>query len=186
MTTPFERLGAAPGARRVTLHGFDVIVHNTRPDISTDGVLARLEEALGLILTHAPRQGRRLRRDLAGIWVQRFPCRGAFISEARACLTELTFLHHPAITPPEVAASILHEGAHARVARMGVGKRPDRAAREERLCRRVELEFGRAVPGGDAVVARALESLELADSDVAPAIDWIEASRRVSEADRGS
>jgi hypothetical protein len=69
---------------------------------------------------------------------------------------------------------------------MGVGACVDRAAREERLCRRVELAFGRQVPGGEAVVARALESLELDDGDVAPAIDWALARRRVSEADHGS
>jgi hypothetical protein len=60
---------------------------------------------------------------------------------------------------------------------------PDQPAREERLCRRAELEFGLAVPDGSVVVARARESLTLADQAVAPAVDWAEAARRVAEAD---
>jgi hypothetical protein len=54
------------------------------------------------------------------------------------------------------------------------------------LCRRAELEFGEALPPelGAPVVQRALESLALADQDVAPAIDWNEALRRQNEIDR--
>lgn len=163
-----------------------MIVHNTRPDIATEQVLVRLDRALGLIESYAPRRFRRLQHDLAGFWVQRFACRGAYFREAGACLTELTFLAHPDITVPEIAASIVHEGTHARIARSAVGDCAGRAAREERICRRAELEFGRLVPGGEPVIARALQSLALSDAEVAPAIDWSEASRRIAEVDRGS
>jgi hypothetical protein len=166
------------------LHGLPVIVHNTRPDIASEGVLEQLDRALGLIAVHAPRQLQRMRHDLAGIWVQRFACRAAYFPGARACMIELTFLAHPDISAAQVAASILHEAMHARIATMRVGNCADRPAREERLCRRVELDFGRLVPGGEVVVARALESLALTDSEVAPAIDWAVARRRVGEADR--
>jgi hypothetical protein len=58
-------------------------------------------------------------------------------------------------------------------------------AREERLCRRVELEFGLSLPPelGAPVIQRAVESLELADSEVAPEIDWAEAQRRIRAID---
>jgi len=67
--------------------------------------------------------------------------------------------------------------------------RPGRdRAREERLCRRAELEFGLALgPAlGAPVVERALASLQLSDTDVAPVVDWGEAQRRIDEVDRGA
>jgi len=67
-------------------------VDNTRPDIATSDVLARLDEALALIERHQPWRLRHLQRDLAHIKVVRFPCRGAYIPTERACVTELTFL----------------------------------------------------------------------------------------------
>jgi hypothetical protein len=75
---------------------------------------------------------------------------------------------------------------HARVDRMGVSPYARDRAREERLCRRAELEFGQSLPPelGAPVVERAVESLALADHDVAPAIDWDEALRRQNEIDR--
>ena len=59
-------------------------------------------------------------------------------------------------------------------------------AREERLCRRAELEFGQSLPFelGAPVIERAVASLELADEEVAPEIDWAEALRRQEAVDR--
>lgn len=165
------------------LHEVPVTVFNSRPDIETSQVLGRLDEALGLIQRFAPHRWRRLVRDFSGIVVQRFPCRAAYFPDARACLVELTFLAHPEINAAQVASSIIHESIHARIHRAGVHRADGLQAREERLCRQAELEFGRVVPNGEAGVARALESLTLADEAVAPAIDWDEASRRVAEVD---
>ena len=66
---------------------------------------------------------------------------------------------------------------------MGLAGHPGCQAREERLCRKAELELGLAVPGADAVVDRALASLELDDPEVAPAVDWRIAEQRIAEAD---
>ena len=60
---------------------------------------------------------------------------------------------------------------------------PETHAREERLCRRAELELGLSLPDGEIVVRRARESLALGDRDVAPRVDWVEAARRVAEVD---
>jgi hypothetical protein len=107
------------------------------------------------------------------------------------CLTELTFLARRDITAAPVAASIVHEGMHARVHAMRervfrVGDDPSQMPREERLCRHAELDFGRALPDelGAPVVERALATLEMEDQDVAPVVDWQEAARRVAEVDR--
>jgi hypothetical protein len=164
------------------VHGLPVVVDNTRPDIDTAHVLRRLAESLDVIARHLPARHRRLRRDLAQLWVRRFPCRAAYYPAQRACLVELTFLANPDFTPSQIAASIVHEATHARLDRMGVHA-ADRA-REERLCRRAELELGLAVPDGEPIVRRALESLALADAEVAPDIDWAEAARRVARVDR--
>lgn len=164
--------------------GLSVQIINTRPDIDTGQVLDRLAQALDLLATHVPYRFRRLRQDLTGIIVRRFPCRGAFFSETRECLVELTFVVNPRHSIAEVAASILHEATHARIARMCGTLSPEHRPREERLCRKAELEFGLTLPDGAVVVERARAALTLADHEVAPTVDWAEAARRVAAADR--
>src|SRR3954463_15619338 len=94
--------------------GLAVVVENTRPDIATNDVLARLDEALELIERHQPWRMRHLKRDLRQIAIVRFPCRGAYIPADRTCIAELTFLARRDITAAPVASSIVHEGMHAR------------------------------------------------------------------------
>jgi hypothetical protein len=166
-----------------TVHGLPVRIVNTRADIDTEQVVQRLAAALDLVARYAPRRYRRLRRDLVGFVVQRFACRGAYFPDSRECLVELTFSVNPRHELPEIAASIVHEATHARVARMCGTRPPDAHAREERLCRRAELEFGLAVPNGEVVTQRARASLALADAEVAPTVNWAEAARRVAEVD---
>jgi hypothetical protein len=175
-------------AEQHRIRGFDVFVDNTRPDISTEAVLERLDAALALIERHQPWRLRHLQRDLEYFRVERFPCRGAYFPDERACLTELTFLARRDISAAPVAASIVHEGIHARVDRRGVRRDTRDRAREERLCRRAELEFGLSLSPelGAPVVERAAASLALADTDVAPAIDWRLAMERQAAVDRGA
>ncbi len=100
--------------------GLRVSVENTRPDISTEEVVSRLGQALGLIDRHTPHYGRHLRRDLHGILVKRYACRGAYFFDSRTCLVELTFCVNPSITLAQIAATLLHEGMHARLHALGV------------------------------------------------------------------
>lgn len=180
-------LGGAPAvpAEEHVVRGFPVLVENSRPDIATDVVLRRLDEALALIERHQPWRFAHLQRDVARFWIVRYPCRGAFFPETRTCMTELTFLARTDITAAPVASSILHEGMHARVNAMGVSPVDRDMAHEERICRRAELAFGEALPPelGRPVVERAAASLLLDDADVAPEIDWAEAQRRQAEID---
>ena len=184
----FRRFARARNKALHDIRGFNVVVENTRPDIDTGAVLTRLDEALGLIERHQPWRLAHLRRDLAEFWIVRYPCRGAYFPQTRTCMTELTFLARTDITAAPVASSIVHEGMHARVHRMGVSAEDRDAAREERICRRAELDFGLALPAdlGAPVVERALASLELSDDDVAPTIDWAEARRRQDAVDRAA
>jgi hypothetical protein len=185
----YDWLMARGDAPRVEVHsvrGFRVEVTNTRPDIATAAVLERLDDALALIERYQPIRFAHLRRDIRVIVVQRFASRGAYLHEHRAVLTELTFLARRDIGPAVVASSVLHEGVHARtfcLARSQAGTHP---AREERICRRAELAFGRALPAetGAPVIARALESLTLDDGDVAPRFTAAEGQAAVERVDR--
>ncbi|HEX6049893.1 MAG TPA: hypothetical protein VFZ21_11520 [Gemmatimonadaceae bacterium] len=166
-----------------TIRGVRVSVYNTRADIETHRVFERLDGALGVIERYQPHRLRRFRRDVAGIVVKRFPCRAAFFGDTRVCLIELTFAGAGQFSDAQVAASIVHEGVHARLLTMGLSGHPGCEAREERLCRKAELELGLAVPDGQAVVERALASLTLEDAEVAPNVDWRIAQQRVADAD---
>jgi hypothetical protein len=174
---------------RVSHHdvaGIPVIVNNTRPDIDTADVVARLERSIALIERHVPWHFRRMRRDFAGIVVQRFACRGAYFHEQRACLVELTFTVNPQFSDAEVAATILHEAMHARLHTLGFPLEMEDRARQERFCRRAEIEFGQLVPGGERVVDRARWSADLSDEEVAPEIDPRLAAQRIAEVDRAA
>lgn len=175
------------GRRLVTsqqeVRGFRVTVENSRADIETSAVLNRLGQALDLIDRYTPHYGRHLRRDFATILVQRYACRGAYFPDSRTCLIELTFCVNPEISLAQMAATILHEGMHARLHALGSSMDFADRPREERFCRRAEIEFGQLVPDGEPVVRRAIESLALNDDDVAPRIDWRLAAQRVAEAD---
>ena len=167
-----------------TIRGLPVLVQNSRPDIATADVLRRLDESLGLIERYVPHHFRRLARDFSSILVQRYACRGAFIPDQGVCLVELTFTVNPEFSPAQIAATILHEAMHARLHRLGFPLEMADRARQERFCRRAEIEFGRAVPGGTAIVERALAGLELRDDEVAPVIDPALAAQRVAQVDR--
>jgi hypothetical protein len=166
------------------LVGIPVVVENSRPDIDTADVLGRLGEALELIRRHVPHYFRHLRRDFDRILVARYACRGAYFWDTNTCLVELTFTVNRDFSPAQVAATILHEAMHARLHRLGFPLEMADRARQERFCRKAEIEFGSLVPGGGPIVERAMASLHASDWDVAPLVDPILAARRVAEVDR--
>jgi hypothetical protein len=175
---------ATPHVTPAVLHGLPVTVVNTRPDIATPDVLRRLDAALALVAEHTPHRFRHLRRDVARVVVRRYPCRGAYDPSTGECLVELTFVVNPAFNPAQVAATIVHEGAHARLHQLGFTLDMGDRERQERFCRRAEIEFGRLVPGGELVVERALAILETEGVEVAPVIDARVAAIRVEAVDR--
>ncbi len=166
--------------------GIPVVVNNTRPDVDTKAVIVRLERSLSLIERYVPHHFRHLKRDFAYIVVQRFACRGAYFHEQRACLVELTFAVNPDFSDAEVAATILHEAMHARLDALGFPLEMEDRARQERFCRRAEIEFGALVPGGQRVVERAQWTSDLSDEEVAPEIDPRIAAQRIAEVDRAA
>ncbi len=169
---------------RTALHELPVVVVNTRPDVETEQVLARIDRVLTLIARTTPHYYRRLRRDFALIRVQRYACRGAYFPDEHACMLELTFSVNPAFTDAQVAACVIHEAMHARLHRLGFPLDMTDRARQERFCRRAEIEFGLVVPDGGPVVERALAILQEADdAEVAPTVDPRVAAERIIQAD---
>ena len=177
------QLGARFTTQNAMLHSVPVTVVNTRPDVDSGNVLSRLDGALDLIAVYTPHYYRHLRRDFAAIRVQRYACRGAYFPDTNTCLVELTFTVNAGFSLAQVAATILHEAMHARLHRLGFPLDMDDRARQERFCRRAEIEFGRLVPGGDAVIERAKETLGGTDDEVAPVIDDRLAEQRIRETD---
>jgi hypothetical protein len=180
----FQVRQSSPRITEHSVRGIRVLVNNTRPDIDTSDVLARLDRTLGLIEQYVPHHFRHLERDFAYIVVERFACRGAYFHQQHACLVELTFTVNPGFSDAEVAATILHEAMHARLHRLGFPLEMEDRARQERFCRRAEIEFGQLVPSGDRVIARANATLLASDEDVAPVIDPRLAAERIAEVDR--
>lgn len=172
--------------RRSTLLGIPVVVESTRPDIDSAEVLARIERCLTLIRQYVPHHFRHMQRDFSFIVSKRFACRGAYFHNERACLVELTFCVNPDFSDAEVAATILHEAMHARLDNLGFPLEMEDRARQERFCRRAELEFGALVPGGEKVIERAQQTIELADEEVAPIIDPDVAAERIAAVDRAA
>lgn len=166
-----------------TVRGIPVVVRNTRPDIATEDVLRRLDQSLGLIERYTPHHFRRLRRDFARIVIERYACRGAYFPDQHTCMVELTFTVNPDFSPSQIAATILHEAMHARLHHLGFQLEMADRARQERFCRRAEIEFGLAVPDGAPIVERAMAALHGPDEVVAPTIDPALAARRVAQAD---
>lgn len=175
---------AAPHVTHAVLHGLPVTVVNTRPDIATSDVLRRLDAALALVAEHTPHRFRHLGRDVERVIVRRYPCRGAYDPNTGECLVELTFVVNRAFNDAQVAATVVHEGAHARLHRLGFSLDMDDRERQERFCRRAEIEFGRLAPGGEPVVERAVAILETDGVEVAPVIDARVAAMRVEAVDR--
>lgn len=172
------------------IDGIRVDVVNTREDIDTARVFRRAEAVIGRVQEYQPWRLAHIRRDIAGILVERYACRGAYFPDRRLVMLELTFMANEQFSDSQVAASLVHEGMHARLDRLtdkyGVTPFALARAKHERICRRAELDFGLAVPDGGPVVQRASESMMLADEEVAPMIEWEEARRRVAAVDRGA
>jgi hypothetical protein len=149
------------GRRRV--RGVQVLITNPAGEWPDALLLEKITAALDLIATHQPQRLRRIQRDVARIWIRpQLGYRASFIRAERSCVLDVFFV--ATFQPGQIAASVVHEGMHARITAAGLKLPP---AREERACRRAELRFGRAI-ADQAVIDRAASALALSDQDVAP------------------
>jgi hypothetical protein len=104
----------------------------------------RIREALILIESVLPHRAIQLRRNVKGVlcfgtgydaaW-------GAYIPLFQVCLVDPRFVSAPETLIRDIAATIVHEGTHARLHRLGVNYRGHALERVELICSRAEREF---------------------------------------------
>ncbi|MEM9726138.1 MAG: hypothetical protein AAF909_11825 [Pseudomonadota bacterium] len=128
-------------------------------------VTPTLENALDLIAAHDPVLARRLPHLFhGGLWVRpHLEVLGQFNIARRACELSDT-LFSPPYGVADVALSLVHEAAHARIEAAGIGYGPDpeRRARIERVCVRRERAFARR---SEAAGGASFTAAPLADFD---------------------
>lgn len=119
-----------------------------------ESIMRRVEDAISVIRLRDPRRYRRLCHDLSRIWVRLLPGDLAnFNSAIRACQLDSRHVRDEAVSASELAASIVHEAAHARIDRC-VPYREELRDQIEAACVRRELAFARQLPDNDGLVER--------------------------------
>jgi len=115
--------------------------------------IQRIEDALRLIERCAPLHYRRIKKNLARIWVHLVPHgAGCYLHSLNACLLDERIVASETTTVEWIASAIVHEATHARLEKLGI--RYDEAVRQriERICARRELDFARHLSGVDALL----------------------------------
>jgi hypothetical protein len=131
-------------------------------DLSTDGTSVevlreRLAAALATINYYAPRRARRLKKDLKGFLIT--DAEGAeFVPSIRACALSSAYVARA--SADELAATIVHEGTHARLWACGIHYPPKLRERIERLCVAEEIDFACLLGSADDLVADAEARLQ--------------------------
>jgi hypothetical protein len=138
--------------------------------------LRRVEQALNLIKTYDPIRYRRLIQDLERIWVFIIAeGRAAFDGAIWACMLDPRFVLDEATPLEELAASIVHEAAHARLERVGIKYQQQFRTRIEALCFRRQRAFGARIPKGEEICKEADRRL----TEYANAHYWTDEASRI-------
>lgn len=82
--------------------------------------------------------------------------------DARLVRLREDYVLDPATSSADVASTLVHEGTHAWLCRLGFGYEEHRRARIEAICYRSEVAFARRLPNGETL---------LPDLDAALALD---------------
>jgi len=115
--------------------------------------IQRIEDALQLIERCAPLHYRRVKKNLARIWVNLVPYgAGYYLHSLNACVLDERIVASEPATVEWIASAIVHEATHARLEKLGI--RYDEAVRNriERICARRELDFARHLSGVDTLL----------------------------------
>lgn len=158
-------------------HGIALSLYIEAAPLDAKQLWPKLEAALDLIAQHSPIWLRRMRRMGNTVHVRRIPgTRARLVDNCRTILDPYLLAN---FLPAQIAASIIHEATHARLRWYGAQHGPVSLAREERVCRRAELRFGRVllaarVAGAEAVIDRAAGSLAAPDDHVGVVVNWDE------------
>jgi len=116
----------------------------------------KVSDAIELIGERSPVYLRRLRRDLRGIWINLAAGNVAeYHDGARLCLLDRQHLSKSDVTESRVAAMLVHETTHARLAKSGINYEPKRRSRIEAVCYRAEIRFAGRLSDGGAIAEQA-------------------------------
>jgi hypothetical protein len=115
--------------------------------------IQRIEDALRLIERCAPLHHRRIKNNLARIWVHLVPHgAGCYLHSLNACLLDERVVALETTTVEWIASAIVHEATHARLEKLGIRYQEAVRQRIERICARRELDFARHLSGVDALL----------------------------------
>lgn len=112
----------------------------------SDQTLRNLHKALQVISRADPRRYRRLKRDLRRIVLTKAGG-PQFASETGACLVRSGYVREN--SPEAVATTLVHEAAHARLHRQGIGYGPSVRSRVEEICVREQIAFAKLLENAE-------------------------------------
>ncbi len=149
---------------------------------STELLAERLAAAVRLLQSVTPLRLAYLRRDLPFILVAFGPCAGQCLDRVGICLLNTDDVLCQELSVEVLALVLVHEGTHARLARLGFENEGKHRARIERLCRLAAVTVGTRLPGAEEYVAW-LQEMELSHESFADDEYWTDAAlmQRVNE-----
>src|ERR1044072_1683748 len=122
--------------------------------------LRRVEQALDLIKSYDPVRYRRLLQDVKRVWVgMTFSGYAEYEHSLLACKLDERVVLDDTISNEQIAAAIVHEGTHGRLAHCGIGYEEPIRHRVEAVCLRQEIAFAKRLPEGGASQEAALYCL---------------------------
>lgn len=103
--------------------------------------------ALGLLATYAPATLEQIRALMRGVVVgPLYGARGEWRQSIRLCVLSIEYLRKEQPSAPAIAATIVHELAHARLDALGIVSTEERCGRIERICFRASQRFLQSLP----------------------------------------
>jgi hypothetical protein len=138
-------------SRRLSVQGFDARALLADQD-ERRHIEQALQDAIALLGQYAPLRLAYLRRDLPRVWVGTTHNRAECLAAASMCVLQFEYIANPSTSPVSIAMTLVHEGTHARLLRLGFGYEESRRRRLERLCVLTEILFAKRVPGAAAEI----------------------------------
>jgi hypothetical protein len=127
-----------------------------------DIVFAKIKKSLDLIEEFDPPRFARLQRHVKRIWVIGLPVNQAeWQQDLKACVLDRDYVKNASVETQKLAATMVHEATHARIASVGIAYTEALRARIEGLCVKSELWFAKRLPNGGSLIKDAEARLSI-------------------------